>query len=240
MRDLVAASQDAVVMIRSLDIGSKGSGFFISDRGHILTNSHVVTTIDISGGGITAEYAQAIEIVAGDACYPATVLTDLSTLRPLVYDYALLKIDSPDATTFLPIGAIDDVAIGDDMLCLGFPLDFDHVVATHGIVSSLLRRPSHINSLHQMNTILSDALIQFGNSGGPMIHAPTRKVVGVNTLGHEYPGPLADRLKQWRTNPAAQAVPGLTALMDYVIKYSQVGLNYAVAVQHAQADPAWP
>lgn len=105
---------------------------------------------------------------------------------------------------------------------------------------SLVRRPSHWNSLHQMNTVLTDALVQFGNSGGPLIHVPSGRAIAINTLQHEYRGPLVDELVRWRQNPFAQKVPGLTAVMDYVLKYSYVGLNYAISLEHVQDDPRWP
>lgn len=91
-----------------------------------------------------------------------------------------------------------------------------------------------------MNTVLTDALVQFGHSGGPLIHVDSGLAIAINTLGHEYRGPLVDELVRWRQNRAAQEIPGLTAVIDYVLKYSQVGLNYAISLEHVQDDPQWP
>lgn len=240
MRDLIAESSPAVVTIVCRDIDAKGTGFIISPGGHIVTNNHVVSLIDFPDGTLRVRYSTEIRVISNGASFGASLLTDPSEPRPVVFDYAVLKMEAPLPVTPLKLGTLADVRSGDQVVCLGYPLDFMQVVATQGIISSLVRRPSHWNSLHQMNTVLTDALVQFGHSGGPLIHVDSGLTIAINTLRHEYRSPLVDELVRWRQNRAAQEIPGLTAVIDYVLKYSQVGLNYAISLEHVQDDPQWP
>ncbi len=89
-------------------------------------------------------------------------------------------------------------------------------------------------------SIVSDALLQFGSSGGPMLEASSGKVVGINTLRHELADPLAHRLEVWSRHPSAAAFPLVRDLVEYSLKYTYVGLHHAVSVEYARQDPAWP
>jgi S1-C subfamily serine protease len=157
-----------------------------------------------------------------------------------VYDYAILKIDS---TSAFPALAVDDASVvrhGEHVACLGYPLDFDELVITSGIASAVVMRRSHWNALHKMRTIVTDALIQFGNSGGPMVNLATGTVVGVNTLKHELGDALSQRLHVWLQRPDPVASPALKDLAEYTLRYTYVGLNHAISTEYVKADPAWP
>jgi serine protease Do len=144
---------------------SGGSGFLISDDGYVLTNYHVV------------EDASKIKVnLSGDRHdYLADVVgTDPST------DLALIKIKGDKRLPFLALGDSETVRVGDWVMAIGNPLNYDHTV-TVGVISAkgrVLRDLSRDFSLD--NFIQTDAAINFGNSGGPLVNA-SGEVVGVNT-----------------------------------------------------------
>lgn len=238
--DLVAGVEPAVVAIKCPDIGQSGSGFLISPTGHVLTNNHVVAQIRLVAGKLERRYSDAIHVSINGRDYPVSLVNDPSADPPMVYDYAILKVEGLASAPCVQVGDLGSVKRGDDVICLGFPLDFDTLIATHGIVSALTSRPSHVNALHQMRTVVSNALIQFGSSGGPMLHVPSRKVVGINTLKHAIHDVLSHSLRTWSSHPGAAAFPLIRDLVEYSLKYTYVGLHHAVSVEYALADPKWP
>jgi len=143
----------------------EGSGFIISADGFILTNNHVV------------EDSDSIEIALdGGRRFDAEVIgTDPSI------DLALLKID-PDGETLptLPLGDSDGLRVGEWVIAIGNPLEFDQTV-TVGVVSGKERRvPLRSTDQAVVSFIQTDAAINFGNSGGPLLDA-RGNVIGINT-----------------------------------------------------------
>ncbi|HUD71234.1 MAG TPA: Do family serine endopeptidase [Dongiaceae bacterium] len=144
---------------------SGGSGFLISDDGFILTNYHVV------------EGASRIKVNLSDdrRDYTAEVVgSDPSS------DIAMIKIEVPKKLPFLTLGDSETLRIGDWVMAIGNPLQYEHTV-TVGVVSAkgrVLRGLSRDASLD--NFIQTDAAINFGNSGGPLVNM-AGEVVGVNT-----------------------------------------------------------
>jgi putative serine protease PepD len=144
---------------------SLGSGFVIDKSGHILTNAHVVvgaSKVDIG--------------FSNGSSYPATVVgTDRST------DIAVLKVDVPqDALTPLPLGDSSKVQVGDPVVAIGNPLGEDRTV-TAGIVSAVQRDISSLQPGIQIpGPIQTDAAINHGNSGGPLINNQG-EVIGINS-----------------------------------------------------------
>jgi Do/DeqQ family serine protease len=142
-----------------------GSGLIISEDGYILTNNHVV------------ENGQKIEVKVGDQrTYKAKVVgTDPAT------DIALLKIDAKEKLTPILLGDSDKLRVGDWVMAIGDPWAFDKTV-TVGVVSAKGRRNLTLdpNTSSFENFIQTDAAINFGNSGGPLIDVEGQ-VVGINT-----------------------------------------------------------
>ncbi len=141
---------------------SSGSGFIISDEGHVITNAHVV-------GG-----AQKIEIqLADDTVIPAELVgVDQST------DLAVLKANfRGHKSTVLSLGNSKDVKVGQSVLAIGNPLGLDRSMSS-GIVSALKREIRAPNGLPIKEVIQTDTAINRGNSGGPLISAEGR-VIGV-------------------------------------------------------------
>jgi S1-C subfamily serine protease len=141
-----------------------GSGFVIDKSGHIVTNFHVI------------DNAQKIEVSFSnrDSVRARVVGRDPST------DLAVLKV-GVDARALMPLrlGDSDGVLVGDAVVAIGNPLGLERSV-TAGIVSALHRPLTAPNDFTIDDVIQTDASINSGNSGGPLLNAMGR-VIGVNT-----------------------------------------------------------
>ena len=140
-----------------------GSGFVIDKAGDIVTNEHVVA----NGSDVTVGFS------AG-ATYSAKVLgTDAST------DLAVIRVDAPRSALHpLRLADSDQVQVGDTVYAIGNPFGLDRTM-TAGIVSALGREIRAPNGLSIPKAIQTDAAINHGNSGGPLLD--TRgAVIGIN------------------------------------------------------------
>jgi putative serine protease PepD len=177
--NFVARALTSVVtfMVGGGEGDATGSGFVIDDKGHLLTNNHVV-----SGTGASGE----IDVVLsnGDVVEARIVGRDAS------YDLAVLRIDRTDRTP-LVLGRSDQVVVGDQVIAVGAPLGLDQTV-TSGIVSALNRpvTPGEGNEASYINAIQTDAAINPGNSGGPLLDMDG-KVIGINSAIARVPGAAA-------------------------------------------------
>ena len=141
-----------------------GSGFVIDKAGHIVTNYHVVRGAD----RVTVSFSNR------DTLRAKVVGVDPST------DLAVLQVNtSANALRPLPLGDSDDLRVGDPVVAIGNPFGLDRT-ATSGIVSALQRLITAPNRFTIDHVIQTDAPINHGNSGGPLIDA-SGKVIGVNS-----------------------------------------------------------
>jgi S1-C subfamily serine protease len=141
-----------------------GSGFIIDPRGYILTNYHVV------------EGAQSIEVVLGDQSrYPAKYIgADQRN------DVALVKIDPKGKQlTTLKLGDSSAIQVGQKVLAIGNPFGFQSTLTT-GVVSAIGRTVQTSQTTYIEEAIQTDAAINRGNSGGPLIDSHGN-VIGINT-----------------------------------------------------------
>jgi S1-C subfamily serine protease len=142
-----------------------GSGIVIDDKGHILTNNHVI------------EGASKIQVKLGESDHEYTaevVGTDPAS------DLALIKVDAPTSELDpLTLGNSDAVEVGDPVVAIGNPFGLDRTV-TSGIVSALQRQIQAPNGFSIDNVIQTDAAINPGNSGGPLINS-AGEVIGINS-----------------------------------------------------------
>src|SRR5262249_54527066 len=141
-----------------------GTGFVISETGEIVTNYHVI------------ENADKVDVRVGKERFTARVVgKDPAT------DLALLKIEAKHSLTKLPLGDSDRLRVGEWVMAVGDPLNFDKTV-TVGVVSAKDRSglATDISSRSFESFIQTDAAINFGNSGGPLINV-NGEVVGINT-----------------------------------------------------------
>lgn len=174
---LVRRFGDAVVTVSTPS--GMGSGFLISDQGHLITNYHVVekelkvivTVFHKQKQGYEKRQLKKVKILA------------LNPLR----DLALLKLDMEEVGDFqlkhVVIAEKPTVRVGDLMFAIGNPLGLERTV-TQGIVSSTTRTLGHLRFIQ------TDASINPGNSGGPMFNA-RGEVVGVVCAGYSFFSGLA-------------------------------------------------
>jgi serine protease Do len=147
-----------------------GSGFIISPDGYIMTNNHVIEsarTVEVhwgadenGNGGRTME----AKVIGRD---PAT-------------DIALIKIDAGQALPFVPLGDSDRIRKGDWAIAVGNPFQFENTL-TVGVISAKGRSLGLSDQTKSFeNFIQTDAAINFGNSGGPLMNV-NGEVIGINT-----------------------------------------------------------
>lgn len=142
---------------------SSGSGFVIDKAGRIVTNYHVVQD---------AENVQ-VSFSGEDNVDARVIGVDPST------DIAVLQIDAQArALVTLPLGESDTVRVGDSVVAIGNPFGLERSV-TAGIVSALQREITAPNGFAIDEVIQTDAAINHGNSGGPLLNADG-EVIGVN------------------------------------------------------------
>ena len=150
------------------EVKGLGSGYIISSDGYIVTNDHV----------------------AGNATKITVTLTDGRTFDAKVIgsdsasDISLIKIDGNDLP-FVTLGNSDDIIIGEWVIALGNPFGLfelnDKPTVTVGVVSATGMNLDAINDRYYLNMIQTDASINGGNSGGPLVNS-LGDVIGMNTL----------------------------------------------------------
>jgi len=142
---------------------AQGSGFVYDTSGNVITNEHVVD----GATSISVKFWNG-------ATYKGTVVgTDPST------DLAIVHVDAP-SSVFVPLSLGDSskVAVGDGVVAIGSPFGLEETV-TSGIVSALHRQIDAPNNFTISDAIQTDAAINHGNSGGPLLDIHGR-VIGVN------------------------------------------------------------
>jgi S1-C subfamily serine protease len=128
---------------------------------------------------------------------------------------------------------------GESVVTIGYSLGFDIPIVTTGVISAIISRPSHINALHKMRTFLTDALVTYGNSGGPLIRASDGKAIGIITMPHEIRDEARQRLLQYFDLPGIEAIPPIRDLIEFVLKYLQIGFNYAISIEYVMNEPVF-
>jgi len=215
---------------------ARGSGFFISADGYIITNNHI------------AEKAVKIIVTTlqGNEYTAKIVGTDPST------DLALLKVDENNSP-YVGLGDSTKLRAGEWVLAIGNPLGFEHTV-TAGIVSAKGRQlGAGMNLPTYQDYIQTDAAINPGNSGGPLVNTKG-EVVGINSListttggnigiGFAIPSSLAKKVvtqlkKNGRVIRGYLGVRGLYPIDEKTKK--NLGLESKNGVMINQVEPGTP
>jgi S1-C subfamily serine protease len=159
-----ADARGVVSVITTTSSGtSQGSGIVLDTSGYILTNQHVVD----GQQGVRVSFSNRDNVKA------RVVGTDAST------DLAVLKVELPASALHpLPLGESSSVQVGDPVVAIGNPFGLDRTL-TAGIISAVHREISSPNGFGVRDALQTDAAINHGNSGGPLIDR-TGAVIGIN------------------------------------------------------------
>lgn len=173
VRELAPAVMTVVNYLPNGQPQGSGSGFLVdSQRGYVVTNSHVVS--NVRGTGVGASF----DVIFSDERKVSARLVG----RDQVTDVAVLQIPAQTIPP-LVLGNTDEVPIGSTVIAIGSALgDFRNSV-TIGVVSGKGRRlQSESENLFLEDLVQTDAAISPGNSGGPLIWVAGKQVIGMNTL----------------------------------------------------------
>ncbi len=141
-----------------------GSGAIIDDKGHILTNFHVI------------QGATELEVQINEDTYPARLVGSDRD-----HDLAVIKVEAPaNKLTAIPLGTSTGLQVGQKVLAIGNPFRLQKTLTT-GIISGL-ERPLYDSASNRtiQGAIQTDASINPGNSGGPLLNAKG-EMIGINT-----------------------------------------------------------
>ena len=202
------------------DHESSGSGVIVSDKGFVVTNNHVVESA-----------SQLYVILANGTRLPAK----LAGADPYA-DIAVLKVDGqmPAVASF---GTSDTLKRGETVIAIGSPLgDFKNTV-TVGVISATGRSLETGDGYQMENMIQTDAAINHGNSGGPLVNL-AGQVIGINTLivrSDAGSGDVAEGLGFSIPSATAQAIAnqliekGSIARPDLGIRWQSINPNISAA-----------
>ncbi|MYB18469.1 MAG: trypsin-like serine protease [Holophagales bacterium] len=141
-----------------------GSGFLWDDKGHVVTNFHVIGNADTYQVTLHDQTTWSASFVGQDP----------------EMDLAVLRIEAPAETLRpIPVGASSDLQVGQSVLAIGNPFGLDYTLTT-GVISALDREVQSIGGRELQGVIQTDAAINPGNSGGPLLDSSGR-LIGVNT-----------------------------------------------------------
>ncbi|WP_448851193.1 S1C family serine protease [Corynebacterium sp. 335C] len=239
--------QPAVVSVQVGDpfggAGGTGSGFVIDERGHILTNNHVVSAA-------AADPNLPVRVRFGDAGEPRMVPARIVG-RDTMTDLAVLKVDDVRGLTVAALGDSSAVRVGDPVLAMGSPLGLDRTV-TSGIVSAV-NRPVRLSGEGTdtdgaADAIQTDASINPGNSGGPLVDA-RGAVIGINTsiystsggsqgIGFAVPVNTAVQVAEQLITEGRARHPAIGATSATVASGDVIGARVATIVPGGPADAA--
>jgi len=184
---------------------ASGSGVIISNDGYILTNNHV----------IAGQQALSVIFQNGDMVEAQLIGSDQFA------DVAVIKINAP-VPAVAELGNSDSLKPGESVIAIGSPLgDFKNTV-TVGVVSATGRTIESENGYQMEDLIQTDAAINHGNSGGPLVNL-AGQVIGLNTLVIRSGGSTGDQAEGLGFAVAANTV---RAVSDQIIRQGYVARPY--------------
>ncbi|HEY3399474.1 MAG TPA: trypsin-like peptidase domain-containing protein [Geothrix sp.] len=150
-----------------------GTGFVWDEWGHVVTNHHVIT---VENQGKRIGDVDEVEVTLADGkTYKGRVIG-----TSFAYDISVLQVFAPlSAMRPVPIGRSEDLQVGQAVTAIGNPFGLDHTL-TKGVISALGRVIGTGYNTRILNAIQTDAAVNPGNSGGPLLDSAGR-LVGMNT-----------------------------------------------------------
>ncbi|XP_058145816.1 serine protease HTRA4 [Dasypus novemcinctus] len=205
---------------------SSGSGFLVSEDGLIVTNAHVITN----------QQRIQVELQSGIQ-YEATVKDVDHKL-----DLALIKIEPDTDLPVLLLGRSSDLRAGEFVVALGSPFSLQNTV-TAGIVSTTQRGGKELGLKDSdMDYIQTDAIINHGNSGGPLVNLDG-DVIGINTLkvtaGISFAIP-SDRIRQFLAEFHERQLKGKALSQKKYLGLRMLPLSMNLLQEMKRQDPDFP
>jgi S1-C subfamily serine protease len=208
-----------------------GSGFVWDEKGHVVTNFHVVKSGD-----------SARVTLSDHSSFPAKLVGHAADK-----DIAVLRIDAPaDKLRPLPRGTSADLLVGQLALAIGNPFGLDHTLSV-GAVSGLGREIQSLDGRPIFGVIQTDAAINPGNSGGPLLDSRGR-LIGINTaiyspsgasagIGFAVPVDIVNRIVPELIQHGKVTRPGLGINFDPAIS-RQAGVEGVLVLGVLEGSPA--
>lgn len=205
---------------------ASGSGFVVSEDGLIVTNAHVVAN----------KHRVKVELKNG-ATYDAQI-KDVDEKA----DIALIKIDTPGKLPVLLLGRSADLRPGEFVVAIGSPFSLQNTVTT-GIVSTTQRGGKELGLRNSdMDYIQTDAIINYGNSGGPLVNLDG-EVIGINTLkvtaGISFAIP-SDKIRQFLAESHDRQAKGKTTPKKKYIGVRMMTLTPTLAKELKERQSDFP
>jgi S1-C subfamily serine protease len=208
-----------------------GSGWVWDDKGHVVTNFHVIKD------------GQAARVAFSDQSSYSAELVGVAPDK----DIAVLKIDAgATKLTPLPRGSSENLVVGQQALAIGNPFGLDHTLSV-GVVSGLNREIKSMADRPILGVIQTDAAINPGNSGGPLLDSSGR-LIGINTaiyspsgasagIGFAVPVDIVNRIVPQLIKHGKITRPGLGISFDPNVQ-RRVGVQGVLVLGVADDSPA--
>lgn len=213
----MATVQDRSFHVKDVPAGS-GSGIVWDNKGHVVTNYHVVKDAD------------KLAVTLDNMTVPVKVIgveprKDIAVLA-IQSPQALAKLKSFEPFTVVPLG---DLLVGQKAIAIGNPYGLDHSLS-QGVISALGRPVPGIGGVTIRNMIQTDTPINPGNSGGPLLNS-AGQLIGMNTMIFSKSGSSAG---------IGFAVPAedMKRIVDQIIKYGRVVLA-GIGIQRVEPNLAY-
>ncbi|XP_068610315.1 serine protease HTRA1B [Brachionichthys hirsutus] len=205
---------------------ASGSGFIVSEDGLIVTNAHVVAN----------KHRVKVELKSG-ATFDAKI-KDVDEKA----DIALIEIDTPTKLPVLLLGRSADLRPGEFVVAIGSPFSLQNTVTT-GVVSTTQRGGKELGLRNSdMDYIQTDAIINYGNSGGPLVNLDG-EVIGINTLkvtaGISFAIP-SDKIRQFLAESHSRQAKGKTFQKKKYIGVRMMSLTSALAKELKERQSDFP
>lgn len=210
-----------------------GTGFVWDDAGHIVTNSHVIANARSVSVRLASGEVVKAEVIGAAAAY----------------DLAVLSIAKPDGgfPPPIPVGTSSDLKVGQFAFAIGNPFGLSRSLTT-GVVSALSRRLPTSGGREIANAIQTDAAVNPGNSGGPLVDSSAR-LIGVTSaifspsganagIGFAIPVDLLRRIVPQLIANGRVPTPGIGIIAADEAIAARLGIDGVVIVQVARGSPA--
>lgn len=214
----------------SLEQVESGSGVIIASDGYIVTNHHVV------------EGAESITVIIPDRGRYEAELIGFDVLT----DLALLRVDESGLTE-MALGDSDLIRVGETVMAIGNPLGFFQQSVTAGIISAVGRQVRFPGSEYAHTFVQTDALVNPGNSGGPLVNTDG-EIVGINTakisllgvegIGLSIPSNTVSRVMADLVEHGRVIRPHLGVIIDDWVDYSDAEPEKGVLIIEIAPDSA--